>query len=432
MTKNYNFNDFILPSNTKLTSKLNWTDFTPIIGEVFRIISKSSSKEDKKSANDIIQDVANKTHIANGNKEDLVDILENLFTFNGKTKVVSPQFLSLIEQNEEPSEKSKDKLISQAIASLIQNYSDQIPVDKHHENLDPLSKAYLNEYKASITEKDKRKYEKQPIFIPYPETPIYKYFVFDILTVLKSWDHDKSLLQLNFLFKFYLFQHISLTFSRLHKICTSFDLQLKTAEQIFWSLDTEKVAQSRKCVTNGYRSIEPAIDKISFHHLLLSVINEFAPGKSYETLSEEDLKSLSMTLLEHNKEYVLDSSNLTNLFHSFIHSFEIAEKGKRDAALKKPIQAWKTFITRNFTRSGGPVGRILIIREEEILLFAKLATKNLDGNKMHINMFWQELTHRGLWFDPQTKTAIIKYLDSVGLLESLSDSGDAKYVRKII
>ena len=183
----------------------------------------------------------------------------------------------------------------------------------------------------------------------------------------------------------------------------------------------------------GFKSIEGLLENLVYHHAILTIAyKKFDEFKTYENLNSSDLEEIKSQLLIHNSEYQIDSSSPLALVKSFISSFKQVEKANRLSAFTRPTGAWKYFVTKNFTKNGGPLGNILVLRQEEILIFAKLISASFSESKIHINTFWAELLKRGVSLDLESKNTVLKYLDSVGLLESLSDAGDAKYVRKTL
>ena len=55
-----------------------------------------------------------------------------------------------------------------------------------------------------------------------------------------------------------------------------------------------------------------------------------------------------------------------------------------------------------------------------------------DENKILLNNLFVEFENRGLSFDKQSRKEITDFFEHINILEKLSDSGDAQYVKSIL
>lgn len=96
----------------------------------------------------------------------------------------------------------------------------------------------------------------------------------------------------------------------------------------------------------------------------------------------------------------------------------------------KFVNTFENEIASDFIQVRGRSGRVLTISQDYLLLLTNLAI----GRKKQVQ--FQELLHelkkRGVWFDRQSEQAIIRFLERIGNVERMSDSGDAVYVRKTL
>mgnify|MGYP000601493307 CR=1 FL=1 len=98
--------------------------------------------------------------------------------------------------------------------------------------------------------------------------------------------------------------------------------------------------------------------------------------KSGETF--KDVKSLSL-LPNKMMEYGISISSNTENLSSFFREFKIAIKNStRNAAFSKQEKFYARFISENFSRSGGNLGNILVLREK-YLLFLNNSHKKLTS-----------------------------------------------------
>lgn len=105
-------------------------------------------------------------------------------------------------------------------------------------------------------------------------------------------------------------------------------------------------------------------------------------------------------------------------------------KGGRLSAARKYENWFYKFATDYYTKSGGNLGLLLNIKEDLLLFMIGLTIQ--DQEKERLNVVFEELEKRGLFFDDYSKEYIVELLEKRNLLEKKSDSGDAKYVRAIL
>ena len=420
-----NFSVPVLPSNTRTSAKMNWTSFRSITGEIFRLLDGSEGKKIVDS-HDVISTLMNNIKTSSS-KESLRDILENIFLENDRVRVLAPSFLKLIEKNEEKT--NKDKLVSVYLADLIFQIRNSSFDLSSKEIDDPLSIEYISTFEKSINANTDLKYRSVNVFRPI-DFKFYDKIVSDIDFLIHHWDHEKSLNRIEYLLKILLMQHISYTFLSLEAEANN---KAEYTTDIHWSFEGETISKSRTCYQKGLANLDIALSRLPIHHVILGAIKiELKEFKRYNELTSSDLNLLKNHLELRNSKYELDVSSFKGFYSSFRKTFGEQEKGKRSSAFDRPRDAWKTFITSNFTRKGGSLGNVLVVREEELIILVTLIVGQQGDEKVHIGYLWKELECRGFFFDSLTKSKVIQYLDRIGSLVSLSDSGDAKYVRKII
>ena len=96
----------------------------------------------------------------------------------------------------------------------------------------------------------------------------------------------------------------------------------------------------------------------------------------------------------------------------------------------KFVSVFENEIAQHFVQVRGRSGRVLTISQDYLLLLTNLA---IGGRRqVHFQELLQEFRKRGVWFDRQSEQAIIRFLERIGNVERMSDSGDAVYVRKTL
>lgn len=119
---------------------------------------------------------------------------------------------------------------------------------------------------------------------------------------------------------------------------------------------------------------------------------------------------------------------ITKLIYSFWYIVRYQfENGTR----KKPYDnyaSWlSSFAKENFTKSGGRLGSKFVVSQELLLFLTKLCVG--DNEKIRLKEYWLKLRERGLTFDDNSKSEIVKLFERINLIEKKSDSGDAQYIK---
>ncbi|MCP1318066.1 DNA phosphorothioation-dependent restriction protein DptG [Halomonas sp. 707B3] len=94
------------------------------------------------------------------------------------------------------------------------------------------------------------------------------------------------------------------------------------------------------------------------------------------------------------------------------------------------VNAFVNEIAPHFVQVRGRSGRVLTISQDYLLLLTNLAIGS--RKQVQFQELLQEFRKRGVWFDRQSEQAIIRFLERIGNVERMSDSGDAVYVRKTL
>jgi len=86
-------------------------------------------------------------------------------------------------------------------------------------------------------------------------------------------------------------------------------------------------------------------------------------------------------------------------------------------------------VDREFIESRRGVGKISRLDRPGVRLFARLFEQySADG---HIDGLWRYLRRRGIKLDHQSKQAMVRQLESMGMIEKRSDGEEAIYVQTI-
>ena len=73
---------------------------------------------------------------------------------------------------------------------------------------------------------------------------------------------------------------------------------------------------------------------------------------------------------------------------------------------------------------------MLNLSEETLIFLTKLSIK--DQDQMRLKDVFKAFEKRGVFLDSASKEQVATYYEKLNLIEKKSDSGDAKYVKRIL
>lgn len=225
---------------------------------------------------------------------------------------------------------------------------------------------------------------------------------------------------------------------------------------IYFAYEKEKVSASRLAVTNGYERVKEQVGDILVNNDLTDYLNVLVGNvvpKVPETFDREvsiskilsgdreslttlttNLRSFNRLYAETNdKEYAYSDSNLGDkdqlLEEAKILKEWLTEDTKVEikSRFKKPYDEIRNL---GYLKSRGRLGSVLNASQELILLFTAIVV----GKEQHmlVKRVFEGLEQHGLMFDKLSKKEIVDFFEEINLLEKMSDSGDAQYVKPIL
>lgn len=227
------------------------------------------------------------------------------------------------------------------------------------------------------------------------------------------------------------------------------------AVPLYFCLEWEKTSQSRQCFTEGWQQLQNSIDKIFAHAVTLEILNHTEPGA--ELVDYIDLKQII------DSDPALDSiiseqiDEVTKLYRENIRDCaemnEVkkgsTDHGATDASVKflfdsiksqfensVRVRAYDSYSSKferychKYLKSRGRSGLMLNLSEETLIFLTKLCIK--DQEQMRLKDVFGEMELRGVYLDNQSKEQAAIYYEKLNLIEKKSDSGDAKYVKRIL
>jgi DNA phosphorothioation-dependent restriction protein DptG len=291
---------------------------------------------------------------------------------------------------------------------------------------------------VSIDKNVKRINSKQPKTIC--KLPFIKdLFIEDINYLRENEDMflDKLPLFLQYYLMFYCSQ-LTLRFNLQFKI----NEQKNSATEIYYILDDERLSSTRQAKIQGYNTIATASTNLYENIILLSALNYIFDEElktfyelkqiymNYDELTKEEiLITLQEWIILFNKSmnYQYKYSDLKDFDSACNVFYNMIGHGKSYKAQRSRYALSLEDLLYQFSKLHGNQGHSMSLTQDNLIFFIRLSTK---GNRMKIKNVFKEMEKRGIFFDSRTKTQVIEKLDQLNMIDSVSDSGDAKYVKE--
>lgn len=223
---------------------------------------------------------------------------------------------------------------------------------------------------------------------------------------------------------------------------------------LYFCFGNEKTDQNRDCYLKGWKFLQPAVQNAFIHAVFFAFMNigyQFNEMVDYITLKNEcedsfdrayiisQLKTLlncykdgylnkkdDKTKEEFQRKEILDSFTLDQALKTI---FDCIKLKVSDDVRKKVGQSFELTIKQRFLKPRGRNGNMLTITEADLISLTKICIKGKD--KILLNSLFEEFQKRGIYFDSISKKEIEGYFEKLSLIDKKSDSGEAKYVKRI-
>lgn len=224
---------------------------------------------------------------------------------------------------------------------------------------------------------------------------------------------------------------------------------------LYFCLDWEKTSQSRRCFTEGWQRLQKSVERIFAHVVVLEILNHTEDSSSpidyvdlhnFSNQNPDKVQAIAMqidTLTEIYRNKITDCTELYDiekdtdsddavtisikyLFDSVKTQFEYSVRAR---AYDSYAQKFEKFCSK-YLKSRGRNGLMLTLSEEQLIFLTKIAIK--DCEQIRLNDVFEEFKKRGVYLDDISKEQVAAYYEKLNLIEKKSDSGDAKYVKRIL
>ncbi|KXZ62329.1 DNA phosphorothioation-dependent restriction protein DptG [Acinetobacter venetianus] len=211
----------------------------------------------------------------------------------------------------------------------------------------------------------------------------------------------------------------------------------------YFILDSEKASRERASLQrSGYKLVEKGLDSI-FPTLALCESLQNSEGQKFPLwklvtqLSDADLENLESyyQAFAENRRLKINSNefdDVVSALDALQHLFkaQFAKGETRASRNSNVVRAIKNIILKPFTQTRGSAGTVFVLTQEYLLLLTNLVIGQRE--KLRLYDVIKELEFRGIFFDKESRKALVSFYERLGNVEKMSDSGDAIYVKKTI
>lgn len=211
----------------------------------------------------------------------------------------------------------------------------------------------------------------------------------------------------------------------------------------YFILDTERASRERILLQrSGYKLVEKGLYSI-FPILALTEILQTGEKQKVPLwqlitiLTDHDIEPLKEYCKDFAEDRALNTDisklvNLSNLLDEMEHLYksQFAKGETRASRNMNVVRAIKNIILKPFTQVRGSAGTVFVLTQEYLLLLTNLVIGKRE--KIRLYELIKELERRGIFFDKESRKALVEFYERLGNVEKMSDSGDAIYVKKTI
>lgn len=254
------------------------------------------------------------------------------------------------------------------------------------------------------------------------------------------------------LLEFYFFTYTAQACLHLERLC---DGNPTSVNPIYFCLEWEKTNQNRQCYTKGWKRLERAVGKLFAHVNTLEILNQTQENGQFDYIKLAHMAEQSAEIDSHiagqiriltqmyraaiPNSYEMDAvtpkessksrtaSEIRYLFDSVNAQFSDTDRQKN---YKAYAGKFRKFCENKYLKSRGRSGYMLNLSEETLIFLTKVCVK--DQETMRLKDVFGEFERRGVFLDNISKEQVTQYFEKLNLIEKKSDSGDAKYVKRIL
>ena len=223
---------------------------------------------------------------------------------------------------------------------------------------------------------------------------------------------------------------------------------IPASKKLYFILETEVASRERhECNQYGYDYIFSKSKGAAYNLFpILGYFNRISKKPIWSIMIEEESdfiskvnefnQQLALLFGEHYQYEQLSSAALNNgiVFHQqiFEESLKYSKKNSRKGRNKIVVNTFESDFASEFITDRKAAGKYFVLNSRVIILLSNLIIKFSGYDKLLIDDIIEGFNNRGIWLDLKSRKALLKFYESVGNIEKLSDSGDAVYVKATI
>lgn len=391
---------------------------------------------------ELVEKLKDDTEIQVGQEALFFETIRQLFfTSNGTLRPVNIKMIEQIPCTEISESKTAEYLVD-VLGSLDAMRSSLV----YAENCD--SSNVLEAFVLSKLEFENRTVEKDGVRYFRVVNSLKNCFEEDFKYILE--DSKRLREHLVPLLEWYFFSYTAQTCMQLNRFM---DGERETNIPLYFCLEWEKTSQSRLCFKEGWKKLQSDIKKIFAHAITLEMLNQTNEGSEVvDYIRLKELASSEEKDCEISEQIDALTVAYRNLITDCVEMNELEKKfspaGKTAASVKylfesiriqfenvrsSPYNAYANKFEsycKKYLKNRGRSGLMLNLSEEEVIFITKLCIKN--QKQMRLKDVFKEFEKRGIFLDDISKEQVTTYYEKLNLIEKKSDSGDAKYVKRIL
>lgn len=385
------------------------------------------------------------TEIEQGQEDKFAEVIKILFfDNNGRMR---PLCLKMLEQT--PCDNPSELKVIEYLADVLGDKETlkELLLQAHQQSLNAsnvIEKLVLSKLKRTKREADQS--------VPYFRVTdsLKSVFEGDFKYIIENPKRSREYLVE--LFEFYFFTYTAQTALQLNRFLYG---SRTDSVPLFFCLEWEKTSQSRQCFTEGWQQLQNSIDKIFAHAVTLEILNHTEPGTelvdyielkriidsdpALDSLISEQIDEVTKLYRENIKDcaemnevrkgsadHGATDASVKFLFDSIKSQFENSVRARAYNSYSSKFERY----CHKYLKSRGRSGLMLNLSEETLIFLTKLCIK--DQEQMRLKDVFREMELRGVYLDNQSKEQAAIYYEKLNLIEKKSDSGDAKYVKRIL
>lgn len=433
---NDKFKDLPFFANTSKEKEIV-KDFSGVMGEYVRLLLKKKLSENV-DLKTLIDNIMEKISCEDEERYKLERIIRKLyFDENEELYLFSNQAMLYINGN------SNDKKIARFIYDVLNG---EVGSELMRESfgqtannvMDALVLSALPELKD--VKEERNTYLKMVPYVGRKFIEDFKYITSEEGLVRK---YLKSLLA------YYYFFYISQVSLKQNRF---FEADHEKIEELFFSVEWEKLTKTRQAYNYGWRKLERNINNLFSHSKLLEILNQNEGNEPYTYMDIRDnVEHIKQTTFGEEIKKVIEcyTTILTDfdfsevqyndeaeekVFNDIKYLFECIDAQFRGTVRFRAYTAYNNwfiqFCKSNTLKNRRSMGYTLNLKEEDIIFLTKVCIKNQE--KMKLKDLFKAFEERGVFLDLKSKEEIHGYFEKLNLIEKKSDSGDAQYVKGIL